>query len=371
MLNHDMVKSSSDQHSAWLQTPLRVEAGNDRFVARRAARSEHAQFFELVNLAFGEERPRAEFDWMYHRNPTGQGRTWLIFDRDSGQLVSGESSFPWPISRGHQALRGELVGDSVTHPDWRSQGLGALRLAAREAHPWRAQTMAVGGPNVRSRNLIHKLKRNDALMGPFAAGTIVLQAGPALERLGCPSSLVKLMERPANATLEAWRGLFFHDRVKPQIEEVRRFDSEFDGVSDRCMSWSKFWCPHNSDFLNWRYLDHPTQSHLAFAIVEEERPVAYCAVRVSDEIATLVDFAAPQSPRRIPRSLLGHAVEVAQAANCRHLDFFAPPSWRHWPLFRQAGFLPSPLERWIIARGYGMTDALELRNWQLMPGDDA
>lgn len=366
-----MSQVSTDVHQDWLHSPLLRKAGDDRFAARRAEHSEHEEFFDLIDLAFGEKRPRAEYDWMYRRNPAGHARTWLISDRATGRLVSGESSFPWAISKGHQPLRGELVGDSVTHPDWRNQGLGAVRLAARETHPWRARTMAVGAPNFKSRNLIHKLKKNDALIGPFAAGAIILDAGPHLRRLGWPSAVANAMALPTNAALRAWRDLSFRGGTAWPIEEVSRFDSGFDELSESCMFWPGFWCPHSADFLNWRFLDHPAGSHVALAILEEDRPVGYCVVEVRGELATLMDFAAPKKQERLARSLLGRAVEVARAAGCKRLIFHAPPAWRHWPLFRRAGFLPAPKEHWIIARGYGMPEAFELRNWQLMPADRA
>jgi GNAT superfamily N-acetyltransferase len=366
-----MPQPATDMHQDWLQTPLLREAGNDRFVAKRAERSEHEQFFDLIDLAFGEKRPRAEFDWMYRRNPVGHARTWLIFDRASGRLVSGESSFPWAISKGHQPLRGELVGDSVTHPDWRGQGLGAIRLAARETHPWRARSMILGAPNLKSRNLIYKLKKNDALMGPFAAGAMILDAAPHLQRLGWPAAVAKTTAVPANAVLAAWRDLSFRRGGRWPIEEVSRFDSGFDPLTESCMAWPGFWCPHNADFLNWRFLDHPSGSHVALAILDEDRPVGYCVVEVRGAVATLMDFAAPPRSGRLPGSLLGRAVEVARAAGCKRLEFYSPSAWRHWPLFRRAGFLPAPKEHWILARGYGMPEAFELRNWQLLPGDRA
>ena len=136
------------------------------------------------------------------------------------------------------------------------------------------------------------------------------------------------------------------------------------------MAFPKFWCPHDSNFLNWRYLDHPTWSHQALAVVENDRPAGYCVIRFEEGAATLTEFACPQSSPKLCRGLLAGAIQAARAADCNRLNFFSPNSWRHWPLFRWAGFLPYTTTNYMLVGGKKYEpDSKELENWQTVPGD--
>ena len=88
-------------------------------------------------------------------------------------------------------------------------------------------------------------------------------------------------------------------RSSESTEEVRRFDTHFDPVTVRHMRTPLFWCPHNADFLNWRYLDHPTETYVAFAVVEKEEPIAYAVARIDAEEAAVVEFVADPGARPV------------------------------------------------------------------------
>ena len=63
-------------------------------------------------------------------------------------------------------------------------------------------------------------------------------------------------------------------------EVVRRFDSSVDPVTERWMESTGYWCPHDAEFLNWRYLDHPVNDYTAIAAISEAGdPVGYTVVR--------------------------------------------------------------------------------------------
>jgi hypothetical protein len=68
-------------------------------------------------------------------------------------------------------------------------------------------------------------------------------------RLGAPG----MLRRAVNAVF----GVMGRGRSGTVVEEVRRFDSAFDEVTGRHTAWGGFWCPLDSEFLNWRHLDRP------------------------------------------------------------------------------------------------------------------
>ena len=140
------------------------------------------------------------------------------------------------------------------------------------------------------------------------------------------------------------------------------------------MAFSGYWSPHNADFLNWRYLDHPVESYAAFALLEDDQPVAYSVLRIDGEEATLAEFAVDAAEDAVSGDraarLLGETLEVAREAGCAYVNFFSTPAWRHWRFFRRAGLLPYRTRNFLDA-AYKLDEAgsQDARNWQLTPGD--
>ena len=110
------------------------------------------------------------------------------------------------------------------------------------------------------------------------------------------------------------------------------------------MAWSGFWSPHAADFLNWRYLDDPCDSHLALAVCEGDDVEGYCVVRTRGSRALLMEFVAPPREAAV-LALLGAARRAAATAGCQRLGFFATPLWPHWRTFESAGFVDRPGSR--------------------------
>jgi hypothetical protein len=199
-----------------------------------------------------------------------------------------------------------------------------------------------------------------------------LRGAPLLERAGLPRTLARAAGSVADLGLAGWHAMNARrgERAPGRIERVQRFTADFDDVTERCMSFGEFWSPHNADFLNWRYLDHPVESYVALALVEEGRPTAYAVVCLERDKATLTEFAVEQAPFHRARKLLSGVVEVARAAGSASVNFFGPPSWRHWDLFARCGFVPYRTRNHLEVFGKRFEpEVLEVRNWQLTPGD--
>jgi hypothetical protein len=154
------------------------------------------------------------------------------------------------------------------------------------------------------------------------------------------------------------------------LEEVSRFSVDFDGITERAMAWPQFWCPHNADFLNWRYLDHPVETYVGLALVEKERPTAYAVVRLAGPHALLAEFAVEPQLRERALKLLNDVMSYTRSAGCSYLTFFAPSHWRHWGLLHRAGFLPYRTNHYLDVTGRRLEpDVQQMRNWQVTPGD--
>jgi hypothetical protein len=357
-----------DRFEEWLRAPAPLESSHPRFDIRRALPADFEGIYDLVDDAFGFKRPRPQYDWIYRRNPYGIARCWLVFDRASGRLVGSSGSWPWPIARGTQCVEGAQDGDSVVAPGWQRQGIDGFRSAAWRSHAWWRTTVVLSWPNERGRGAGIKRGRGSEIVGPVPKAVLTLNAKAYLAGHNWPALVSAAGGAVVDTALTAWRKLVFRDHAGLAVEAIRRFESSADEVTQRCMSWPGFWSPHDADFLNWRYLEHPTARHLAFALVENGKLAGYYVLKIDGQASWLMEFVTPVSPRRLASALLLHLIETAYAACCSHLMFSAPPGWRHWKLLRAAGFLPVPsgLYLWTASELPGVT---QLTRWQWVPGD--
>jgi GNAT superfamily N-acetyltransferase len=136
------------------------------------------------------------------------------------------------------------------------------------------------------------------------------------------------------------------------------------------MAFPAYWSPHNAAFLNWRYLDHPTEQYVGFALVENDRPVAYSVLRTDGREATLSEFAADTASEGHAIKLLEATIRAAREAGCAYMTFFGTPVWRHWGLFRRAGLVRYQTKNFLDAT-YKVDEknSQRIESWQLTPGD--
>ena len=361
--------SAPDRFDEWLRVPLpSPECSDPRFEVRRADPADFERIYDLVDASFETKRPRAAYDWIYRCNPLGKAHCWIMLERDSGRLAGAQSSFPWPLAFGEEPVPdGYQAGDWAIAPSWQRQGLNEVLSQVRRTHPWRSRAVSLSWPNEKSRGSSTKRGRGGRSK-QLPRAVMPLRSRAHLERRGWPPAIAATAGAVADSALQAWKQMRRAGGGAATVEPVHRFDSAFDEVTERTMSWDFYWSPHAGEFLNWRYLQHPTNEYFAFALAAEDGLAGYGVVRIAAEQAWLMEFAAPQSPESLPQLLLLHVAQAAREAGCASLEFVAPPGWRHWPLFRSLGLVQRPSTYYLYTRG-PRDDAGNMDLWQCVPGD--
>jgi len=181
--------------------------------------------------------------------------------------------------------------------------------------------------------------------------------------------LQKTVATAADSLLNVWPDLLLRAGSGVCVEEVKRFDSSIDAIAERAGFFGRFWCPHSSDFMNWRYLDHPLGNSVAYAALEGDRPVGYCVVTMAGEVATVMELSHVSDSLKVPRALLLRAIRAARACGCRVIKCIATPALRSWPLLHGAGFRSVSSKVYFLVRGEAFPGLRQLENWQLGAGD--
>jgi len=359
-----------DRFDEWLHAPAALESTHPEFDIRRAASSEFVRIYDLVDETFGIKRPRTQYDWMYLRNPYGRARCWVTFHRGSGRLIGSWASWPWPMAWGTRWIEGCQDGDWVVAKGWQRFGIGDLCADTLKSHAWQSSTVRLAWPNEKTRALAAKLGHGSEIIGPLPKAVLILNAKAYFSQLQWPRIVGMLGAKGVETALSTWSRVMLRNGGDMKTEQVQRFESNVDKVTERCMSWPGLWSPHAADFLNWRYFDHPKSQHLAFAVLHDDEIAGYYVLKIEGPASWLMEFVAPDAPRRFATALATHLISTGRAAGCSHVQFSAPPGWRNWNTLRAAGFLPVPSQTylwpWPISSG---PEVGKLTNWQCVPGD--
>jgi hypothetical protein len=332
---------------------------------RRALPEDFPEVYRLVDQVWERQRPDAAYDWLYLKNPCGIARGTLVIERSSAAIISVTFGFPWPVAEGDERRRATFGGDNVTIQRLQRTGLSTIRRAMGELHPWRDDNIGLGAPNAASRAKGVKLG-DKAPLGPLPNATLVLDYQAYLQYRGMPKAVAVPVGRMANLAAAGWRETTLRG-PSIRVETIDRFDSRADAVTERCMRSPDFWCPHDADFLNWRYFEHVLHHYQALAVMEGDEMIAYAVFRVDDGGGMLMEFAVETDD--VARPLLAAVLSHARAAGCNRISFYATSGWRYWPLLRRAGFLARPSERYIDAVCHTRDDVTDEKKWQLLPGD--
>jgi hypothetical protein len=340
---------------AWWHAPVPAESPDPRFEVRRARPEDFDAIFDLVDEVFGTRRPRAEYDWLYRRNPCGFARCWNTIDKATGKLVASSSAWPWPTAAGDERMFGAVSGDSVIARAFQRRGILNVRLAVSDLHPFRKREIFFGWMNEHSLRRERSQGLSGRTKGPLPRH--VLQFGAPSRR--ARRSWLRARAFGAAAAAGRWR------RRELRVEDVTRFDTDFDALSWQAMRWEGFWFPRDSQFLNWRYPGHPTREYHSLALLEGDHLIAYCVLRLDGPCATLTEFVATDGLETV---LLAAAIRAAREASCERLEVFATPGWKRWPVFQRAGFLERASHHYLFLATRGAAES-RLDEWQLLPGD--
>ena len=362
-----MLPRFTERFEDWLRVPVEYTSRDPRVTLRRLRETELDAAFDLVDAAFGVTRPRPAYDWLYSKNPRGPARCVGAFEIGSGRLVCISTEWPWPAAHHDTALPGTISGDRATAPDWQRQGLYGIFRDFRIRHPWRG--MRIAWPNALSRRALTRLERSKEMIGPLRRAVAVLDADTLLTRRGVPKPFARPLARTAALAQAGWERLRLGGRAVT-VAPVQRFDARFDALTAAAMrGWTGYWCPHDAEFLNWRYLDHPTQQYLALAGRAGERITGYAVVLLSGMAALLMELVADADAPAAADAVLAGALAHARAAGCKYLEALASGGWPHWPLLRRAGFIDRPCEVMMQLYEPAKLDARSIDRWWLTPGD--
>jgi len=268
------------------QSPAATTAASAEYSVRRLDMAELPQANDLYNRCHRASRSLVEAEWLYQRNPYGEGVIMGAFDQD-GRLVGMRPAiarrFLW-LGKEKQAYQ---FTDAVVAPEHRNRGIFRRLVDSMCLLGERDEFALFSFPNERSLS-VYRRTPSLAEVGVCEVQVRILSWLPYLRwRLGGHRAVRQAQPAMPRAPLEA-RGL--------GLIPIDCFDSDFDDVHGALESRVASFTLRRREFLNWRYFGSPARTYHVARIERAGRAQGYVAFRLIDRIAHVVDLFLPPDP---------------------------------------------------------------------------
>ncbi len=355
---------------------------------REASEEDRDRILACREITFeGEELEKqtpAYWQWEFVDNYAGPARLFVAEDGD--KVVGGYAVIPQRFMLGGKQLKGSIVVDVMTHPDYRYQGmftkLGRFSIDHCTQDP--AFEFTTGYP-IRPEVVPGHLKvgwrirfKIGTYVMPLAFGAIVKAQIPWTGKV---PGLATLLGAIPGALLGIWASLRLaggaHLEVKRQqtCDETKHlafWEKLRPQIPGDCLIQER-----KPDFLRWRYDDNPGRNY-TYHVAEDASGAmqGYVVSRVSEllDVKTMIVVDAvvlPSASVPVLRKLLSDVRALAKEQACAMLaTMVTQPS----PMFcapSKLGLIPTPYKFTLITRELAKETVMQddELDWHLMWGD--
>ena len=226
-------------------------------------------FLEWRKLVARRVKTDEYFNWEYFNNPWGPVDTTLA--DDNGIIVGQYSTLPYEAFFFGEKMKASLSFDTGTHPDYRRQGifktLGAHHF---EEQGKRGINFSTGFPNENFWPGGKKFNWHALCPIPLLANNLALE----------------LKTEKSN---------------KFEINEIERFDKEFEGFSESFKDDNPIYLNRTKQYLNWRFVEKPS-------LEEPRHKYIYQNYKIFDKTGEMISYIVTKKYKEKNQSFL-HLVD--------------------------------------------------------------
>jgi len=361
----------------WQWTTYRYEEGDESALLKLLALEYDGS--DITELRF--------FRWQYEQNPAGRALIWVARDQESGEMVGQLWVLPMRVQVHDQICMGSVIVNGVVHPRYRRQGIvSSLGKSVYADCPRRGIDFIYSMPSPASYHVDtivfknRELGRLPLLIRPLDWGALVAH------RFG-----QTWLEHLARAGQRVLTGIsevsgLARDRTghSLRIDEVARFDSDFDAFWARVGQKYPVALVRDAAWLNWRYKDIPTRDYRALAVYDGQSLVGYAVTRSSTfegvRTGLIVDLLVEptQQGKQAAQALVAEATsfftqEGMHLAGCLMLptsqEFQALRRQGYWVCPKRLEPQPFPFTMYIHSDKAPSSILQDLRCWHFTMGD--
>ncbi len=243
---------------------------------------------------------RARYEWLYAANPHGFAQSWIAIEEETGQAIGCTSFFPRKVLIDGIVHVAALGGDAFVEPYARRRGIAKALHRASMATYRQGDTEFMYGPPY-DANLQALIKAGAHFVGSLENCLRILSM-PALHRIPAYYRASRAVGRDLTKLLTRLPRMLLKQSSAPKgsavpvtLDQVERFDGEFERLFDQCASGYRVLGVRDSEYLTWRYLAAPRRRQIPFAARSSGKLIGIAALEIFRDRAEIIDlFTFPQ-----------------------------------------------------------------------------
>ena len=314
---------------------------------------------ELQRLVWGSDEPGSHeyFRWQNGENPSGEAVTCIVRD-DSNRLVSTRTLIPVPALLKGNRIRAAFTVNAATHGEFRRRGLSTAVAQSVCDEGYKLGIRLIFSVTNKMSYGVFKKKLGFVDVGRPWVMLRWINPGMFLEQHGYPR-VGRTLGALTNAASRIW------SRSRKWVDEPRDLEN-LEGLRvEKIWEPMDFCIAADSDWLKWRYRDHPFRRYEFALVGEVESPQALMVYQVLGpykKALVMEFFAAREVPSQTVEALMEYVIHKVDGAGCSSLWCLATPHSRKAGLLRKSGF-------WIVPWNLAEPFRLLVQTNELLPTD--
>jgi len=353
----------------------------NKWVIRAYREGDEGGIFELWKAVHPEETYVSEdwmkwWHWKYQENPAGKARIWLA--DHSGKIVGQYAIVPVAMKIGCENVVCAQSVDTMTHPDYRRQGMFETLAKAVYAEAEKEDTHIVYGfPNQFSYSgFLNNLNWFD-----IAPARIIFKP------LSWQNALKAEIKNRVLLKISAIGGnladiMFFRPKKSPVIEglsitQTSRFDERVNHLWARVSGQHRIMVIRDNNYLNWRYVTAPGLEYTVYLAEKNGEILGYIVLRTLQreyrKVVAVLDILADSE--QIAQSLVSQAIEHCkqEKADLIYCNIIANKTYIQ--AFKNNGFISVPFVKGAPFCAHSSSPDIskdflkDAKNWFIQIGD--
>ena len=334
----------------------------------------------LTHLIYGNIWKRAGdadyYQWKFYSEglPKPNGRVATIGD----DVVGFQSSCHRRFRFGPRTFYSTELGDSMTHPDYRRQGMwGTITRQVIDDALERGFMPVNGFPNtfsypgyIKKQSMVHYLN--------LTRLALVLRPIPLVMKSVLPLALSETFSRLSDNIREAW--IRIACGIDPSIRVNRdcKVSAWADQLWEHEMGRMEAGVVKDAEYLRWRFEKNPDDYRIYLASDQHGEPLGFLITKIRENehkgtFGFIADMLVPGRNRKVLHRLLFEAEKDFKKADVALVDVWTTPisfylysliSYGFLPVTRLPFIIPASQAELLRHKGWGSS-----RRWLLTMGD--
>lgn len=338
--------------------------------------------FELwkLTLSRGEDNPeqwRRWWNWRYKENPAGTGISWVA--DDGGKIVGHDGLIPVKMKIGDQLVTAFQSGDTMTHPDYRHQGI-YKKIATKAYSEAKENGFCIGYGFSNADSYAIAVNKLDWLS--------VAPRQIWIKPFRWRNTVDLMVKNKYAATFLALGGRLIFNRLvvmtrKPPaikdviINQASSFNNRINAFWDKICRQYQIISVRDRDYLNWRYVSAPDVTYSIYLAEKSGEICGYLVSRVKpwDNTSLGVVFDILAESAEVAQCLISRAVsqfidDRVDAVFCRIVENRILPC-----ALKRSGFFTVPFAKEMPFNVHSVNSGIaeeflkDPHNWFIQVGD--